>query len=133
MSGKKLVLAGLIFILLSIVLGALGAHYIEKIGVVGEDLDSFNTGVRYMFYNGLGMMVIASLESRFDFSLKLNFRSILWGTVLFSLSIFLLVLSPRLGLDINKYLGPITPIGGLIMIYGWFSLLVKYLRTYRSE
>jgi uncharacterized membrane protein YgdD (TMEM256/DUF423 family) len=133
MSGKKLVLAGLILILLSIVLGALGAHYIEKIGVVGEDLDSFNTGVRYMFYNGLGMMVIASLEARFDFSLKLNFRSILWGTVLFSLSIFLLVLSPKWGLDINKYLGPITPIGGLLMIYGWFSLLVKYLRTYRSE
>lgn len=133
MIGKKFILVGLLFVLFSIILGALGAHYIEKLGVVGEDLDTFDTGVRYMFYNGLGMLAIAALEHKFDFSLKLHFRAILWGTVLFSVSIFCLVLLPKAGIHINKYLGPITPIGGLVMIYGWFVLLVMYVRTYRSE
>lgn len=133
MMSKKFILVGLIFVLFSIALGAMGAHYIEKIGVVGDDLESFHTGVRYLFYNGLGMLAIAALEDKFDFNMKLHFRSILWGTVMFSLSIFLLVLLPQFNIEINKYIGPITPIGGLIMIYGWFTLLVKFLRTYRSE
>jgi uncharacterized membrane protein YgdD (TMEM256/DUF423 family) len=132
MIGRKFILVGLIFVLISIILGAIGAHYIEKLGLVGDDLESFNTGVRYLFYNGLGMLVIAALEDKFDFNLKSHYRSILWGTVLFSLSIFLLVLLPAAGLDINKFIGPITPIGGLIMIYGWFTLLVKFIRTYRT-
>ncbi len=132
MIGRKFILMGLVFVLLSIILGAMGAHYIEKLGVVGEDLDSFNTGVRYIFYNGLGMLAIAALEDKFDFNLKLHYRSILWGTVLFSLSIFLLVLLPVTGIEVNKFIGPLTPIGGLIMIYGWFTLLVKYFRIYRT-
>ena len=132
MIGRKFILVGLIFVLISIILGAIGAHYIEKLGLVGDDLESFNTGVRYLFYNGLGMLVIAALEDKFDFNLKSHYRSILWGTVLFSLSIFLLVLLPAAGLEINKFIGPITPIGGLVMIYGWFTLLVKFIRTYRT-
>ena len=119
MIGKKLILVGLIFILCSIILGAMAAHYIEKLGVSEDGLESFNTGVRYLFYNGLGMLVIASLEKRFDFSLKLHYRSILWGTLLFSASIFALVLLPLAELDVK--------------IYGWFTLLAKYIRTYRSE
>lgn len=133
MMGKKFVLIGLIFVLLSIILGALGAHYIEKLGVEQDQLDSFETGVRYLFYNGLGALAIAGIEKRFDFTLKIHYRSILWGTVMFSGSIFGLVLLPQMGLSINKYIGPITPLGGLIMIFGWFTLLVKYLRSYRSE
>lgn len=133
MIARKFVLIGLIFVLISIILGALGAHYIEKIGVEGDQLDSYNTGVRYLFYNGLGSLVIAALEERFDFNLKLHYRSILWGTVLFSGSIFLLVLLPIAGVEINNYVGPITPIGGLIMIYGWFTLTVKYIRSYRIQ
>lgn len=133
MIARKFVLIGLIFVLISIILGALGAHYIEKIGVEGDQLDSYNTGVRYLFYNGLGSLAIAALEERFDFNLKLHYRSILWGTVLFSGSIFLLVLLPIAGVEINNYVGPITPIGGLIMIYGWFTLTVKYIRSYRIQ
>lgn len=133
MIARKFVLIGLIFVLISIILGALGAHYIEKIGVEVDQLHSYNTGVRYLFYNGLGALAIAALEERFDFNLKLHYRSILWGTVLFSGSIFLLVLLPIAGVEINNYVGPITPIGGLIMIYGWFTFTVKYIRSYRIQ
>ena len=129
MIARKLIIFGLLFVLLSIVFGAMGAHYIEKIGVDSQGLKTFDTGVRYMFYNGIGMLVIAALSDRFDFTLKSNYRAILWGTVFFSFSIFLLVLLPVMGVELNKFIGPITPIGGLIMIFGWFSLLVKYIRA----
>lgn len=130
---QKLILAGLIFIFLSITLGAFAAHGLESMEVAVDQIDSFNVGVRYLFYNGLGMMAIAGIYDKLDFTLKPQYRGILWGTIIFSSSIFGLVLLPELNIDINKFLGPITPIGGLIMIFGWFTLMVKYMRTYASQ
>lgn len=130
---QKLILAGLIFIFLSITLGAFAAHGLESMNVATDQIDSFNVGVRYLFYNGLGMMAVAGIYDKLDFTLKPQYRGILWGTIVFSSSIFGLVLLPELNIDINKFLGPITPIGGLIMIFGWFTLMVKYMRTYASQ
>lgn len=132
MSDKKIILIGLIFILLGIVLGAMGAHYLETIGISEEKINSFSVGNTYLFYNGLGLLVIASLSEKFDFELIAPFRSIVWGTILFSGSIFSLVLLPVIGIDINKFLGPITPIGGVVMIFGWLILLIKHLATYKT-
>src|SRR5690554_1964724 len=98
MSDKKIILIGLIFILLGIVLGAMGAHYLETIGISEEKINSFSVG----------------------------------NTYLFSGSIFSLVLLPVIGIDINKFLGPITPIGGVVMIFGWLVLLIKHLATYKT-
>lgn len=130
---KKLILAGLIFIFLSITLGAFAAHGLESMKIAKGQIDSFNVGVRYLFYNGLGMIAIAGIHEKLDFTLKPQYRGILWGTIIFSSSIFGLVLLPQLNIDINKYLGPITPIGGVIMIFGWFTLMVKYMRIYASQ
>lgn len=130
---QKLFLAGLIFIFISITLGAFAAHGLESMNVATDQIESFEVGVRYLFYNGLGMMAIAGFYDKLDFTLKPQYRGILWGTIIFSSSIFGLVLLPQLNIDINKFLGPVTPIGGLIMIFGWFTLMVKYMRTYASQ
>lgn len=130
---QKLFLAGLIFIFISITLGAFAAHGLESMNVAIDQIESFEVGVRYLFYNGLGMMAIAGFYDKLDFTLKPQYRGILWGTIIFSSSIFGLVLLPQLNIDINKFLGPVTPIGGLIMIFGWFTLMVKYMRTYASQ
>lgn len=126
---KKLIFVGILFILIGILLGAFAAHGLKSAGVSENQISSFEVGVRYLFISGFGFLAIASLRDHLDFLLKLNFRSILWGTILFSGSIFLLVLLPLVGVSAQKYLGPVTPIGGVIMILGWFSLLVKYTRT----
>jgi uncharacterized membrane protein YgdD (TMEM256/DUF423 family) len=132
MSDKKFILIGLIFIVLGIVLGAIGAHYLETIGIPDDQIDSFTTGTSYLLYNGLGSIAIGGIAHKFDFELTTHYRAILWGTILFSGSIFALVLLPVAGIEINKFIGPITPIGGLVMIFGWLSMLIKYLRTYKS-
>ena len=130
---KKFILIGLIFVTIAIILGAIGAHYLENIGILQEQISSFEVGVRYLFYNGLGALAIAGIASHFDFELRAQYRAILWGAVLFSGSIFLLVLTPVWGLEINRFLGPVTPIGGLILIFGWLTLTVKFIRTFRTE
>lgn len=126
---KKLIFVGLLFVFIGILLGAFAAHGLESAGVEAKQIASFEVGVRYLFITGLGFLAIAGIRSHFDFLLKLNFRSILWGTVLFSGSIFLLVLLPLMGVSAQKIIGPITPIGGGLMLIGWFSLLVKFVRT----
>ncbi|WP_107037677.1 DUF423 domain-containing protein [Brumimicrobium mesophilum] len=132
MSDKKFILIGLIFIVLGIILGAMGAHYLKIIGVSESQIDSFDTGANYLFYNGIAALAVAGIAHKFDFEISFQFNLILWGTILFSGSIFALVLLPIAGVEINKFIGPITPIGGMIMIFGWLTMLIKYLRTYKS-
>jgi uncharacterized membrane protein YgdD (TMEM256/DUF423 family) len=78
-------------------------------------------------------LLLASLSSYFSFSLKLVFRLQLIGILLFSLSIYGLVLTPLLGVNLKMVFGPLTPIGGLLMILGWLVLLVKHLKTKSNE
>lgn len=125
---KKLILVGIIFVFIGILLGAFAAHGLKSAGVAQDQISSFDVGVRYLFITGLGFLAIAGIREHLDFLMKLHFRSIFWGTILFSGSIFLLVLLPLAGISV-KYLGPVTPIGGVLMILGWFTLLVKYVRT----
>lgn len=110
----------------------MGAHYLETIGVEKDQINSFATGTSYLLYNGIGALAIAGIAHKFDFEIGFQYKAILIGTILFSGSIFALVLFPVAGLEINKFIGPITPIGGLILIFGWLTLLIKYLRTYKS-
>ena len=84
-------------------------------------------------YQGLGLLVLASLFNSFSFSLKLVFRLQLIGIILFSLSIYGLVLTPLIGINLKMLFGPLTPIGGLLMIIGWIILLIKHIKTKGNE
>jgi uncharacterized membrane protein YgdD (TMEM256/DUF423 family) len=129
---NKLISTGIIIIVTSIILGAFGAHALEKV-VTEEKLRSFEVGIKYQMYQGLGLLVLASLFNSFSFSLKIVFRLQLIGIVLFSLSIYGLVLTPLIGINLKMLFGPLTPIGGLLMIIGWIILLIKHLKTKGNE
>ncbi len=127
---RKLISVGIAFVFLGIVLGALASHSLPNLGVEEEGLTSFEVGVRYLWITGLAFLALAGIKEKLDFELKLNFRSIMWGTILFSGSIFILVLAPHiLQVDLKKYLWFVTPFGGILMVLGWFSLFVKHLRN----
>ena len=129
---NKFITTGIILIVTSIILGAFGAHALEKL-VDENRLRSFEVGVKYQMYQGLGMLVLASLFSFFSFSLKLIYRLQFIGIILFSLSLYGLVLTPLIGINLKMLFGPLTPIGGLLMITGWIILLFKYLKTKGNE
>lgn len=105
--------------------GAFGAHGLKS-KVSTEMLDTFQTGIQYQFYHALGLLVVAILIQIFQPSLLLKTSGFLFiaGMVVFSGSLYALVLTGV------KWLGAITPIGGLAFLAGWICLLISGWRLF---
>ncbi len=107
--------AGALLGALGIAAGAFAAHILED-RLSAEDMAIFETGARYQVYHALALLLCAGLPLS-GRCLSLAAHAFTWGTVIFSGSLYLLVLTgPRA-------LGAITPLGGLLMILGWICLL----------
>lgn len=117
---------GAVYGMLSVILGAFGAHALKKILSV-ERLESFETGVRYQMYAAFFLLIIGYIL-KFETSTE-KWTSILMiaGTLLFSVSIYFLSMQDYLGMNL-KFLGPITPLGGLMMILSWGMLILYFLK-----
>ncbi len=125
---KQLVLViASIYGMLSVILGAFGAHAFKKI-LSPEKLISFDTGVRYQMYHAI-LLLLIGLTLSFTSSLeKWSASCIIVGVFLFSFSIYFLAFSEYW--DVNlRFLGPITPIGGLFMITGWLLLIIFFVKN----
>ncbi|MBI5200346.1 MAG: DUF423 domain-containing protein [Elusimicrobia bacterium] len=102
---------------LAVALGAFGAHALR--GRIGEDLLAiFETGVRYQAYHALALLALAAWAAQFE-SAAAGRAAWLFsaGIVVFSGSLYALALT-----GIRKF-GAVTPIGGLMFLAGWFTLL----------
>ncbi|HCM33785.1 DUF423 domain-containing protein [Chryseobacterium sp.] len=118
---------GAVYGMLSVILGAFGAHALKKILSV-ERLESFETGVRYQMYAAFFLLIIGYIL-KFETSTE-KWTSILMiaGILLFSVSIYFLSLQDYLGANL-KFLGPITPLGGLLMILSWGMLILYFAKN----
>ena len=114
---KKIILTALIFGIVSIVLGAFGAHALKKMLSV-DQLASFEVAVKYLMYEAFFLLFIGTTALLLEKQKRIIFYFALFGSVLFSGSIFLLTTKAISGVDF-KFLGPITPIGGLLIIVSW--------------
>lgn len=121
------VITGIVFIAIAIILGAFGAHALKE-KLEPEQLSSFEVGVKYQMYHGLALLAIGLAASQIKFSLKLFNRMIIVGTIAFSLSIYFLALKDVIGIKLS-FLGPITPLGGSVLIIAWIILLVQIIRS----
>ncbi|HAE66177.1 MULTISPECIES: DUF423 domain-containing protein [Sphingobacterium] len=109
----------------AIILGAFGAHAFKKI-LSAEKLESFEVGVRYQMYAALTLLILG-FNFRFELqSERVAFYLITLGTILFSVSIYFLSFAEYWKKNL-KFLGPITPLGGLLMIAGWVAVIVRFL------
>ena len=116
---------GTVFCLLSVILGAFGSHYLKN-KMTQTEIQSFEIGVKYLIYHGLSLLIISQLY--LDITIWISVL-ITIGTILFSFSIFFLSTQTLFNKNL-KILGPITPLGGLLIIIGWFLLLLEFLATY---
>lgn len=124
---KNAFVLGTALLMMGIILGAFGAHGLE--GKIPQDkIMTFEVGVRYQFYQAFGILFLGLIFPYLSFSLVWVLRLMLIGVVLFSGSIYLLATQSLLGLDISRILGPVTPLGGLLLISGWCLLLIKLIR-----
>ena len=110
---------GAIFSGLSVMLGAMGAHSLKNV-LTEKKLGAFQTATEYMGYHGLALILVGIICSQLaeDSAKPLKKVGILFtaGILMFSGSIYILTFDgPRL-------FGPVTPIGGLCFIAGWFIL-----------
>jgi uncharacterized membrane protein YgdD (TMEM256/DUF423 family) len=118
---------GLLFGVLAIILGALGAHALKDI-LDENALESFNTAVRYQTYQAFALLFLGLYSLYFHKSVNLTGVLLTIGTLMFSGSIYALVAFRYLEMP-YRFFGPITPLGGLVIIAGWGSWFVQTFRT----
>jgi uncharacterized membrane protein YgdD (TMEM256/DUF423 family) len=110
-----------IFGALGVVTGAFGAHGLRS-HLTGEGaarlLESWKTAVDYHLFHSLALLALGLFQSATGRSVQLPGLLFAVGILLFSGSIYLLVLTPW------RWLGPVTPLGGLCLIGAWLSLLL---------
>lgn len=113
---------------LAVVLGAFGAHGLRPL-LDEKTLHAYETGVLYQFFHTLmlGAMAFSTKENvdRY-FSKSALFFTL--GMVCFSGSLYAIAFSRAAGFDLS-WLGPITPLGGLMLMVGWLLLLLHAFRS----
>ena len=118
---------GALYGLLAVVFGAFGAHALKK-SFSEDQLKSFETGAKYQMYHAI-LLLVLSFNLNLETALERNMiYCLIIGTFLFSFSIYGLCLSASKGKK-WKFLGPITPLGGLFLVVGWGLLLYSFVRN----
>ena len=125
MMNKNIMAWGTAFALTAVILGAFGAHALKEL-LSSNQLASFETGVRYQMFHGIVLLFIGNSFNKIRKTALIS-KLLASGTILFSFSIYLLNMQELLGISIS-FLGPITPIGGTLLIAGWFRLLLSLLK-----
>ena len=120
MTIDKFMNIAIFFAVTAVALGALGAHALKEI-LTENQLHSFETGVRYQFFHALAILFLALNTEKFNPKLNRSLYLMTTGICCFSFSIYLLSLQDILGFSLS-FLGPITPIGGLLLISAWIML-----------
>ena len=123
---------------LAVALGALGAHYLKGKAAEGiltmDNLHAFHTAVEYHIYHTLAIFGIALFSGKLNHKFlehAANFFMV--GIGLFSGSIYILSTREIFGIEGLRWLGPVTPIGGMLFVTGWIMLFVAGLKTSRKK
>jgi len=116
---------GSLFGFTAVIFGAFGAHLLKK-KLATDQLQSFETGVKYQMYHGIVLLVLGfnlNIDTLVD---TFSICAFIVGTILFSFSIYGLVISSANNKKM-RLLGPITPLGGLFLVLGWGLLIYKFI------
>ena len=121
---RWVIVAGAGFALLAVMTGAFAAHGLKPV-LDAYSLDLIETAARYQMYHAIALLIVGVISTIPQFSprwLKLAAVAFILGIVLFSGSLYMLALSG------TRWLGAITPLGGVAFILGWCALLVAALK-----
>jgi len=122
---RGLIVAGAGFAMLAVMVGAFGAHGLKQV-LDAYSLGLVDTAARYQMYHAIALLIVGVISIIPQFSQRwLNLAAVAFilGIVLFSGSLYILALS---GI---KWLGAITPFGGVAFILGWCALIASALKN----
>ncbi len=113
---KIFIVTGSLLMALTVLVGAFGAHSLKN-SLSIESIKVFEKGVQYQAYHSLGLVIIGLLGFNFPHHLLLLPGLLfIFGIILFSGSLYILVLSNI------KWFGIVTPLGGVSFVLGWIFL-----------
>lgn len=114
---KLFLIIGSVAMALAVGLGAFGAHGLRNV-LTEEMLNVFETGIRYHFYHAIGLLIVGFIAHYLPDSVLLQWSGWLMvtGILIFSGSLYLLSTTDL------RWLGAITPIGGLCFMASWILL-----------
>lgn len=102
--------------LCAVLFGAFGAHALREILSAHDSIQIWETAVRYQMWHALALIMLSMIPGPQSIP-KMAGPCFLVGSLLFSGSLY------GLALDGPKWLGPITPLGGLCLMIGWLLLV----------
>ena len=118
---KIAIISGSFFALLSVVMGAFGAHLLKDT-LTEYSKAIYDKAVLYQIFHSIGILIISTIDYNLsEVNLSISIWFFIFGILFFSGSLYLLALT-----DI-KVLGAVTPIGGLLFILGWVLVIVKVI------
>lgn len=110
---------GIIFSFLAVVIGAFGAHGLKEILFQNKTLDTFLTAVQYQMFHSIAILLNGILINIDILDSKIPAYCFFVGILIFSGSLYILSITNI------KWLGAITPIGGVLFLIGWGLLLIN--------
>ena len=137
MDKRKILTIGILGAL-AVALGAMGAHFLKakvQIGLMTADqLDGFEKGVKYQMYHVLAMLLLIVMHKQDENKYFMwAYAFFFWGILLFSGSLYFLTTRNLLGMEWLKFLGPVTPLGGVCFIIGWLCLGISMLKSDKNK
>jgi uncharacterized membrane protein YgdD (TMEM256/DUF423 family) len=126
---KNFIAIAAIFGGLAVGLGAFGAHGLEGLTKDEKILHIFQTGVHYQMYHALALLAVAMLYEKF-YARRLKWAATFFiaGILLFSGSLYLLTFLKLQESNAVKFVGPVTPLGGVFFIAGWLFLFLAAIK-----
>lgn len=124
---KKWLIASLSLFALSIVLGAFGAHGLKTL-IPAEDLITYEVAVRYQFFGALFLLGFIMIDHHYQINKPYILTLFITGVILFSGSIYGIIFGRYFGLKAS-WLGPVTPIGGVLMLLAVIMLIAILSKT----
>lgn len=118
-------LFGSILMFIGVGMGAFGAHGLAEFLANAGREGTFDTAVRYMVYHGLALLVVGTLLAQNSSAPVLNWAgwAFFLGSIIFSGSLYILIFA---GI---RWMGAITPIGGVLFLAGWVCMIIYALQN----
>ncbi len=122
--------AGMVFAAISgclaVILGAMGAHALSD-KLSPKNMHAYETATHYQMIHSLAIIGMVAIRDKYPLYYKTIVGLFMAGIVLFAGSIYGLVSEDLTGINM-KWLGPVTPLGGLCFIAGWATLAVSAIK-----
>lgn len=126
---NRILIIASIFGVLAIAIGAMGAHFLAK-SLDAEQLTHIDTGARYQMYHAIILLVLGLLAGKMKKGLAIAST---WfftlGILFFSFSLYAITFFEVMDFQLPKLVFLITPLGGILLMLGWVSILIHAFRN----